>query len=189
MLSIFRGITAKCSPGVSIFNKLPSIQTQFHTNAVLFKDEKQKRFLAYNDKIYPPQSPDEAPRPAVSSNKSLVQFWIEFRNFISIVAFLDAVCLPSKGEPQIQSRQDVVHCMHGARFDHRWSHPPNAIRVEKRRPVRSWGTVGSSRNGRQGTQCRIQKQFVGWYVRQQSHLMSKKESNRIFSKCFSWIVC
>lgn len=64
MLSIFRGISAKIAPTTSILNKLCSNQTQFHTNAAVF--EKEKRFLSHNDKVYPPQTEDETPRPAVS---------------------------------------------------------------------------------------------------------------------------
>lgn len=64
MLSIFRGITSKTAPSVSILNKLCSNQSQFHTNAALF--EKDKKFLSHNDKIYPPQTEDETPRLAVS---------------------------------------------------------------------------------------------------------------------------
>lgn len=64
MLSIFRGVTAKCAPSVSVFSKLCSNPPQFHTNAALF--EKEKRFLSHNEKIYPPQSENETPRQAVS---------------------------------------------------------------------------------------------------------------------------
>lgn len=63
MLSIFRGISAKIAPNASILSKLCSIQSQIHTNAAVFG--KDKVFLSYNDKIYPPQTPDETPRPAV----------------------------------------------------------------------------------------------------------------------------
>lgn len=65
MLSIFRGFSAKIAPSASILDRFCSNhQSQFHTNAALF--DKGKRFVAHNDKIYPPQTENETPRPAVS---------------------------------------------------------------------------------------------------------------------------
>lgn len=61
MLSIFRGITSKITPSVSIL-----ANSQFHTSAFLKRENDPKHFLSYNDKIYPPQTEDETARPAVS---------------------------------------------------------------------------------------------------------------------------
>ena len=39
---------------------------EFHSSAVLSRDGVPIRWLTYNDKMYPPQAPDEPRRPAVS---------------------------------------------------------------------------------------------------------------------------
>lgn len=66
MLSIFRGITSKITPYASILSN-----SQLHTSAFLqFKEP--KHFLSYNDKVYPPQSPDEEPRKAVRDTFTLL---------------------------------------------------------------------------------------------------------------------
>ncbi|XP_055300855.1 39S ribosomal protein L22, mitochondrial [Sitodiplosis mosellana] len=63
MLSIFRGIASKIAPSVSVLSN-----SQFHTSAMLQKEKGDNdgptHFLSYNDKMYPPQRPDEEPRPA-----------------------------------------------------------------------------------------------------------------------------
>lgn len=100
MLSIFRGISARIAPSASILNKLCSNQSQFHTNAALF--EKEKKFLSYNDKIYPPQTEDETPRPAVSlcfENCFNKTHKLIFGSYFSC----GSVCLPSERKPQVQS--------------------------------------------------------------------------------------
>lgn len=64
MLSLFRGISSKITPNASILSNLCSSNFQFHTNATLNKDP--KKFLEYNDVVFPPQTEDEVPRGAVS---------------------------------------------------------------------------------------------------------------------------
>lgn len=58
---------------VNFLSELPSlsiVSKKFHNSSVLKAwkndDQEPKGFLEYNKKIYPPQSPDEPPRPAVS---------------------------------------------------------------------------------------------------------------------------
>lgn len=155
MLSIYRGIIAKFTPTVSVLNKLCSNQSQFHTNATLL--DKEKRFLSHNDKIYPPQTADETPRPAVSFY--FIYFSCLKRIYLSIFDFysLAVVYLLSKRKSQIQSRQIVVCCMYGAWNDHWWGNTSNAICFKERSSICSWRTVGSPRIGRQTAQCWIQK--------------------------------
>lgn len=45
--------------------------SKFHTSVPLYEDDDEdtkgpRSFLTYNDKIYPPQTENEEPRPAVS---------------------------------------------------------------------------------------------------------------------------
>lgn len=63
MLSIFRRITPKIAPSVSFLAR-----SNFHTDIPLNKEDKPTHFLSFNDKIYPPQTEDETPRPAVKTN-------------------------------------------------------------------------------------------------------------------------
>lgn len=51
---------------LSILLPVKKIHTSISTQAWKPSDEEPKKFLEYNKKIYPPQSPDEEPRPAVS---------------------------------------------------------------------------------------------------------------------------
>lgn len=66
MLSIFRRITPKIAPSVSFLAR-----SNFHSDIPLNKEDKPTHFLSYNDKMYPPQTEDETPRPAVKTNLHL----------------------------------------------------------------------------------------------------------------------
>lgn len=66
MLSIFRRIKPKIAPSVSFLAR-----SNFHTDIPLNKEDKPTHFLSFNDKIYPPQTEDETPRPAVKTNSYL----------------------------------------------------------------------------------------------------------------------
>lgn len=64
MLSIFRGISSKITPSVSVLSSICTSNSKIHSSASLNSDP--KKFLSYNDLIYPPQTEDETPRKAVS---------------------------------------------------------------------------------------------------------------------------
>lgn len=87
MLSIFRGIASKIAPSASVLGN-----SQFHTSALLQKkkgdNDGPTHFLSYNDKIYPPQSPDEEPRPAVRLifHCFFFQFKFSFRVFFNYIS-------------------------------------------------------------------------------------------------------
>lgn len=55
-------------------NQLKSIHTSASALAWSRTDNIPKSFLRHNQKIYPPQSPDEEPRPAVSYEFELDSF-------------------------------------------------------------------------------------------------------------------
>lgn len=52
-----------CSPLLLI--EAERLHTSSH-NSAWHNENKPKKFLKYNEKVYPPQSPEEEPRPAVS---------------------------------------------------------------------------------------------------------------------------
>lgn len=68
MLNIFRGIALKIAPSATKLVPSASVisNSYFHTTSIQKKnDDDPTHFMSYNDIVYPPQSPDEEPRPAV----------------------------------------------------------------------------------------------------------------------------
>lgn len=61
MVSIIGGLTKQFASKLFSINNV-ALPKQLHTSAMLCES---KKFLDYNKKIYPPQGPDEEPRPAV----------------------------------------------------------------------------------------------------------------------------
>lgn len=82
---------------------LASLHSSSNLLAWVGRGDGPKKWLTYNDKVYPPQTPDEEPRPAVS-------LALKKKNVNQSISFFVVVCLSSAYQHQIQSMENVVHC-------------------------------------------------------------------------------
>lgn len=91
MASIIAGLSKQFASKLFSINSI-ALSKQLHTSAILCKST---RFLDHNKKIYPPQGPDEEPRPAVriQSFDHFVNYIIQFIFIINL--FFYVVCMPS----------------------------------------------------------------------------------------------
>lgn len=93
MASIIGSLSKQIASKLFTFNTIVSAK-QIHTSAALCDP---KHFLTYNKKVYPPQEPDETPRPAVSIGTVIFAL---IRNIHGLQAsfpqfLLHLVCVPS----------------------------------------------------------------------------------------------
>lgn len=133
----------------------PAVSSQLlHTSAPVAGYEPPlgpRRWLKYNQVMYEPQAADETPRPAVSMNEHVRMtgnsFW----------GWFFAVRLPSNGQHQVQSLEDVVHRINGPGNDCRRGAKAVEFCPEKGSHSGAGHNSGGAANGCEAAQCRIQE--------------------------------
>lgn len=110
-----------------------------------------KKWLEYNNVVYPPQRPDEERRPAVSTRVSARRFGPSGVYTRVQSARCVTVRVPSKAQHQVQPEKNVVRSVFRARHVCRRSFQTAAVGRSQGRHHRDGCHFGSAKTGRRKT--------------------------------------